>query len=204
MPRLHRCPGASPWRWISGCRNDAHETGFRRSRRRSDRLAAMVARHGRRIRSRSRSGARVPRGQGTAASLGGRDPHSRPRRSAVCTGDQLLVNFLSRIRSKRSGQVFLESRGEGVRKIFEDGRSPLRPPPRHSCWTLPPTWWSRPRSRAPTRARSNATDRWECGSCGDCTAARDRGKRLPRTTSTTRTRWSVTSGGSRATWECAM
>ena len=39
------------------------------------------------------------------------------------TRNQLLVNFLSRIRSKRTGQVFLESRGEGVRKILEDGEA---------------------------------------------------------------------------------
>ena len=37
------------------------------------------------------------------------------------TRNQLLVNFLSRIRSKRTGQVFLESRGEGVRKILDAG-----------------------------------------------------------------------------------
>ena len=37
------------------------------------------------------------------------------------TRNQLLVSFLSRLRSKRSGNVFLESRGEGVRKILEDG-----------------------------------------------------------------------------------
>ena len=39
------------------------------------------------------------------------------------TRNQLLVSFLSRIRSKRTGQVFLESRGEGVRKILEDGEA---------------------------------------------------------------------------------
>ena len=39
------------------------------------------------------------------------------------TRNQLLVGFLSRIRSKRTGQVFLESRGEGVRKILEDGEA---------------------------------------------------------------------------------
>ena len=39
------------------------------------------------------------------------------------TRNQLLVSFLSRIRSKRSGNVFLESRGEGVRKILEDGEA---------------------------------------------------------------------------------
>ena len=39
------------------------------------------------------------------------------------TRNQLLVSFLSRIRSKRTGQVFLESRGEGVRKILKDGEA---------------------------------------------------------------------------------
>ena len=39
------------------------------------------------------------------------------------TRNQLLVNFLSRLRSKRTGQVFLESRGEGVRKILEYGEA---------------------------------------------------------------------------------
>ena len=37
------------------------------------------------------------------------------------TRNQLLVSFLSRLRSKRTGQVFLESRGEGVRKILRHG-----------------------------------------------------------------------------------
>ena len=39
------------------------------------------------------------------------------------TRNQLLASFLSRVRSKRTGQVFLESRGEGVRKILEDGEA---------------------------------------------------------------------------------
>ena len=39
------------------------------------------------------------------------------------TRNQLLVSFLSRIRSKRTGDVFLESRGEGVRKILQDGEA---------------------------------------------------------------------------------
>ena len=39
------------------------------------------------------------------------------------TRNQLLVSFLSRLRSKRTGKVFLESRGEGVRKILEDGKA---------------------------------------------------------------------------------
>ena len=39
------------------------------------------------------------------------------------TRNQLLVSFLSRQRSKRTGQVFLESRGEGVRKILRRGEA---------------------------------------------------------------------------------
>ena len=39
------------------------------------------------------------------------------------TRNQLLASFLSRVRSKRTGQVFLESRGEGVQKILEDGEA---------------------------------------------------------------------------------
>ena len=39
------------------------------------------------------------------------------------THNQLLVSFLSRLRSKRTGRVFLESRGEVVRKILEDGEA---------------------------------------------------------------------------------
>ena len=39
------------------------------------------------------------------------------------TRNQLLVGFLSRVRNERSGQAFLESRGEGVRKILEDGEA---------------------------------------------------------------------------------
>ena len=41
----------------------------------------------------------------------------------VFTRNQLLVNFLSHIHSKRTGRVFLESRGEGVRKILEAGEA---------------------------------------------------------------------------------
>ena len=37
------------------------------------------------------------------------------------TRNQLLVSFLSKMRSARTGRVFLESRGEGVRKILEHG-----------------------------------------------------------------------------------
>ena len=39
------------------------------------------------------------------------------------TRNQLLVSFLSRMRSARTGQYYLESRGEGVRKILDDGEA---------------------------------------------------------------------------------
>ena len=39
------------------------------------------------------------------------------------TRNQLLVGFLSRIRSERTGQMFLESRGGGVRKLLGDGEA---------------------------------------------------------------------------------
>jgi predicted HTH transcriptional regulator len=39
----------------------------------------------------------------------------------VFTRNQLLVSFLSRLKSARSGRVFLESRGEGVRFILSVG-----------------------------------------------------------------------------------
>ena len=48
----------------------------------------------------------------------------------VFTRNQLLVSFLSRMRSQRTGLAFLESRGEGVRSILEaseshSGRTPV-------------------------------------------------------------------------------
>lgn len=47
----------------------------------------------------------------------------------VFTRNQLLVSFLSRLYSAKTGRAFLESRGEGVRKILEEstrlaGRTP--------------------------------------------------------------------------------
>lgn len=38
----------------------------------------------------------------------------------VFTRNQLLVNFLSKMTSRRTGRAFLESRGEGVRRILEE------------------------------------------------------------------------------------
>ena len=39
----------------------------------------------------------------------------------VFTRNQLLVGFLSRMKSPRTGHAYLESRGEGVRRILEEG-----------------------------------------------------------------------------------
>ncbi len=47
------------------------------------------------------------------------------------TRNQLLVSFLSRQRSKRTGDVFLESRGEGVRKILRQGEAHSGRPPEY-------------------------------------------------------------------------
>ena len=41
----------------------------------------------------------------------------------TCTRNQLLVSFLSQLYSKRTGQVFLQSRGQGVRKILTRGEA---------------------------------------------------------------------------------
>ncbi len=47
----------------------------------------------------------------------------------VFTRNQLLVSFLAKTRSERTGRAFLESRGEGVRQILKaseahSGRQP--------------------------------------------------------------------------------
>ena len=56
-----------------------------------------------------------------------------------------LMSFLSRVRSKRTGQVFLESCGEGVRRILEDGEaySGCRPVYELSGDELRLTLWAR-------------------------------------------------------------
>ncbi|MBI2837084.1 MAG: putative DNA binding domain-containing protein [Acidobacteria bacterium] len=48
----------------------------------------------------------------------------------VFTRNQLLVSYLSKMKSRRTGRAFLESRGEGVRRILEEserhsGRKPV-------------------------------------------------------------------------------
>ena len=61
------------------------------------------------------------------------------------TRNRLLVSFLSRLRSQRTGQVFLESRGEGVRKILEAGEahSGRRPVYELFCDELRLTLWAK-------------------------------------------------------------
>ncbi len=63
----------------------------------------------------------------------------------VFTRNQLLVNFLSHIHSKRTGRVFLESRGEGVRKILEGGEAHSGRRPRYELFgeELRLTIWAR-------------------------------------------------------------
>ena len=62
------------------------------------------------------------------------------------TRNQLLVSFLSRLRSKRTGQVFLESRGEGVRKILRVGEVHSGRVPEYRLFgeELRLTLWGRP------------------------------------------------------------
>jgi len=61
------------------------------------------------------------------------------------TRNQLLVSFLSKMRSTRTGKVFLESRGEGVRKILEDGEKHSGRRPEYELFgnELRLTIWSR-------------------------------------------------------------
>ncbi len=61
------------------------------------------------------------------------------------TRNQLLVTFLSKIRSKRTGRVFLESRGEGVRKILREGEAHSGRPPKYDMYgdELRLTLWAR-------------------------------------------------------------
>ena len=62
------------------------------------------------------------------------------------TRNQLLVSFLSRQRSKRTGEVFLESRGEGVRKILRQGEAHSGRKPEYRLFgdELRLTLWRRP------------------------------------------------------------
>jgi predicted HTH transcriptional regulator len=52
----------------------------------------------------------------------------------VYTRNQLLTSFLSRMRSRRTGRAFLESRGEGVRRILAASQSHSGRPPVYSLF----------------------------------------------------------------------
>lgn len=64
----------------------------------------------------------------------------------VFTRNQLLVSFLSRMRSPNSGRAYLESRGEGVRRILRDSEahSGRRPEYRLLGGELLLTIWAQP------------------------------------------------------------
>ena len=72
----------------------------------------------------------------------------------VFTRNQLLVNFLSHIHGKRTGRVFLESRGEGVRKILEAGEAHSGRRPEYELFgeELRLTIWSKSAPGAPRGA----------------------------------------------------
>lgn len=71
------------------------------------------------------------------------------------TRNQLLVSFLSRLRSKRTGEVFLESRGEGVRKILRDGEAHSGRRPEYQLFgdELRLTLWGRENLPPPSPSR---------------------------------------------------
>ena len=73
----------------------------------------------------------------------------------VFTRNQLLVSFLSRMKSRRTGYAFLESRGEGVRKILEasEAHSGRRPEYELFGEELRLTIWAKP---SPHDARQDA------------------------------------------------
>ncbi len=64
----------------------------------------------------------------------------------VFTRHQLLVGFLSRMHSEKTGRVYLESRGEGVRRILEESErhSGRRPQYRLLGQELLLTLWAQP------------------------------------------------------------
>lgn len=71
----------------------------------------------------------------------------------VFTRNQLLVNFLSRMKSATTGELFLESRGEGVRTILDIGEAHAGRPPVYNLYgdELMLTIWGKPSPHA-TRA----------------------------------------------------
>ncbi len=64
----------------------------------------------------------------------------------VFTRNQLLVNFLSRMRSRHTGRAFLESRGEGVRGILEASKTHSGRRPEYELFgeELRLTIWAKP------------------------------------------------------------
>ena len=74
----------------------------------------------------------------------------------VFTRNQLLVSFLSRMRSRRTGRVFLESRGEGVRGILEGSEAHSGRRPEYELFgnELRLTIWAKP---SPHEGRENIT-----------------------------------------------
>jgi len=64
----------------------------------------------------------------------------------VFTRNQLLVGFLSKIKSKRTGRAFLESRGEGVRRILEESQQHSGRKPEYKVFDdeLLLTIWAKP------------------------------------------------------------
>ena len=64
----------------------------------------------------------------------------------VFTRNQLLVSFLSRMRSRRTGRAFLESRGEGVRGILEASEAHAGRRPEYELFgeELRLTIWAKP------------------------------------------------------------
>jgi len=62
------------------------------------------------------------------------------------TRNQLLVSFLAKMRSPRSGRAFIEARGEGVRKILSasEAHSGKRPEYRLLGQELLLTIWAKP------------------------------------------------------------
>ena len=64
----------------------------------------------------------------------------------VFTRNQLLVSFLSRMQSRRTGHAFLESRGEGVRRILEASEAHSGRRPEYALFgeELRLTIWAKP------------------------------------------------------------
>ena len=75
----------------------------------------------------------------------------------VFTRNQLLVNFLSRMRSAKTGRAFLESRGEGVRMILNNSEAHAGRRPIYELYgdELVLTIWGRP---SPHEADGSTTE----------------------------------------------